>query len=175
MRNILKKYYELDEESKEILPFLYMYQELISSVEDYENVKINNMADEEILMETIIKCWYSTDLDASNIVDRLLEILNGQDITIKDFENLDLEDLNELLLNKESVRDSEIISEFEYKGYYCIFCKSMDKFLLILNEDEHSDVLIFDSMKDALYQLINQHILAKLLNRNYGSNDNSNL
>lgn len=40
MKNILKKYYELDEESKEILPFLYMYQELLSTKDDYENIKI---------------------------------------------------------------------------------------------------------------------------------------
>ena len=43
MKNILKKYYELDEESKEILAFLYMYQELLSTKDNYENVKIDRL------------------------------------------------------------------------------------------------------------------------------------
>ena len=46
MKNILKKYYELDEESKEILPFLYMYQELLATKDNYENIRIDDMYDE---------------------------------------------------------------------------------------------------------------------------------
>ncbi len=41
MKNILKKYYELDEETKEGLPFLYMYQKLISAIDDFPDIKIH--------------------------------------------------------------------------------------------------------------------------------------
>lgn len=62
MKNIIKKYYQLDEETKELLPFLYMYNVLLDISQDHESVKIETLADEEILMQTAIKCWYSMDI-----------------------------------------------------------------------------------------------------------------
>ena len=114
MKNILTKYYNLDEETKELLPFLYMYDILLDISQDYENVKIENLADEEILMQTAIKCWYSMDMDPLDIINNLLSILNCQDITIKDFENLEIDELKEIFAYKEA---SDIIDGFEYKGY----------------------------------------------------------
>lgn len=167
MQNILKKYYELDEESKEILPFLYMYQELLSTKDDYENIKIDNMYDEEILMQTIIKCWYYTNLDATNIVDKLLSILNCQDITISDLKDLNIDELQELVcdetLNETQAKESDIISEFICKGFYCIFCKSNEKYLLILTKDEKTEVIVFNQFEDIFSAVITNHILEKFL------------
>lgn len=175
MKTLLKQYYKLDEETKEMLPFLYMYQELLDLSKNYENVEINNMYDEEILMQTIIKCWYSTNLDANEIINRLLEILNCQDISIKDFEKLDTEDLIELISNEETTKkESKIIGEFFYKGYYCIFCKSEGRYLLILNSNEEADVLIFNTVADIFPMIINRHILNKNINGN-NINDYKNL
>lgn len=171
MKDLLKKYYKLTDEQKENLPFLYMYHELLTRVKEFENVKIDNMYDEEILMQTIIKCWYSNTLDAGDIVEKLLTILNCQDITIKDFENLDIDELKELLVEDNPLNNSEIIGEFEYKGYYCVFCRSNETYLLVLNEGEHSDVLIFDSIKDIFIKTINKHILDKFLYGKSNKND----
>lgn len=163
MQNILKKYYELDEESKEILPFLYMYQELLSTKDDYENIKIDNMYDEEILMQTIMKCWYSTNLDATNIVDKLLSILNCQDITISDLKDLSIDELQELMCDEESTEESDIISEFTYRGFYCIFCKSDEKYLLILNKNEKTEVIVFNQFEDIFSAVVTNHVLDKYL------------
>lgn len=173
MKNILKKYYELDEESKEVLPFLYMYQELLSAIDNFENITINNMYDEEILMQTIIKCWYSTDLDPINIIDRILTILNCQDITIKDFENLTLDELQELILTEDSdesldetleeLKDEEILLEFLCRGYDCIFYNHKDKYYLVLLYDDDVDVLIFNNMQEILGNSIEKFLLEKKL------------
>lgn len=169
MKNILKNYYKLDEESKEMLPFFYMYQELLSAIDNYENVKIDNMYDEEILMQTIIKSWHSTDLDATNIVNKLLTILNCQDITIRDFENLSTDELQELLYDEKSQEQSEILAEFTYKIFDCVLCKNRGQYLLALNSDETTDVLVFNEIKDIFSPVIKQHLLDKFL---YGKPNN---
>ena len=166
MKNILKKYYELDEESKEILAFLYMYQELLSTKDNYENVKIDSMYDEEILMQTIIKCWYSTNLDATNIVDKLLSILECQDISINDLKDLSIDELQELMCDNNNSNKSNIISEFIYKGFYCVFCKNNEQYILIIDKGNNSsdtDVIIFNKFEDVFYPIINKHLLDKYL------------
>lgn len=175
MKNLLTKYYNLDDETKEMLPFLYMYNELLASIDDYENVEITSLADEEILMNTIMKCWYSMNMDPLDIVHNLLSILDCQDVSIKDLETLEIDYLKELMGYEEIIdteettettkttEKSEIFDEFEYKGYYCVLCSCKDKFLLILNNGDNSDVLIFDSMKNALKPTIDRHIIDKYL------------
>ena len=175
MKNLLTKYYNLDDETKEMLPFLYMYNELLASIDDYEDVEITSLADEEIIMNVIMKCWYSMNMDPLDIVHNLLSILDCQDISIKDLENQDIDSLKELMgyeeiieteetgETTETTETSEIINDFKYKGYYCVLCSCRDKFLLILNNDDKSDVLIFDSMKNALSPIIDRHLIEKSL------------
>lgn len=168
MKNILTKYYNLDDETKELLPFLYMYNVLLDISQEYENIKIESLADEEILMQTAIKCWYSMDMDPLDIMNTLLSILDCQDITIKDFENLEIDDLKEIFACKES---SDIIDEFEYKGYYCVLCKNNDKFLLLLDDGKETDALVFNSMKKPLSPAINNHIIEKNIYEGNITND----
>ena len=172
MKNILKKYYKLDEETKEVLPFLYMYQELISAIENFPDIKIKNMYDEEILMQTIIKCWYSTDLEVTNIVDKILSILNCQDITIKDFENIELDELLELISDEDDAEilseseiseDEESVLEFTCRGYHCIFFKEQDKYFLILVNGDDTDILIFNSIEEILGDSIEKFLLEQRL------------
>ncbi len=170
MKNLLKIYYELDEETKQMLPFLYMYNELLSSLEEHSKANIKSTRDKDILLQTIIKGWYSSNLEPTDITEKLLNNLEEQNITIDGLENIDITDLDKIIQNEETTEDEEltedgeIIDDFEYNGYYCIFCKVQDKFLLILNKDNHSDVLIFDSLTDAFYKTINEHLLNKMLN-----------
>lgn len=175
MKNILKKYYELDDESKEILPFLYMYQELLSSKDDYDNIKIETMNDEDILMQTIIKCWYSTNLDAVNIVERLLSILNSQTITIKDLESMEIDELQEIMSDKNDSEESSILTEFECGVYYCVLIKKHDQYLLVLNNDDDSDVITFNNLGDVFKPFINKYLLDKFLYGKPKNYDDTNL
>lgn len=163
MKNLLKKYYDLDEESKEILPFLYMYHELLSSKDDYDNIKIETMSDEDIIMQTIIKCWYNTNLDAINIVDKLLSILNNQEISIKDLENIDIDELQKLMSDEQPTEESSILAEFVCGVYYCVLLKNHEQYLLVLNNDEDSDVIAFNKLEDIFKPIINKHLLDQFL------------
>lgn len=165
MKSILKKYYELDDESKEILPFLYMYEAYLSIKDDYENIEIESLADEELLMQIIIKCWYSTNLDPSNIIETIFEILNCRDITLKDLDELSIEELLELISTDNTNNDSKILSEFNYKSYYCVFCKNNEKYLLIITKDEDSEVIQFDKIEDVCIPAIRKYLQDKFFNR----------
>lgn len=163
MREVIKRYYELEKETKDMLFFLYMYDELLYELKSHSNIKFRSFTEKEDLMEIIFKCWYSTKLDVTDIVYELLEILSCQDITIRDLKQLDLDELLELI-NEEKETESEIIDEFEYNGDYCVLCKNKDNFLLVIqNEDENTDALVFNSMKDALYPIIKKYTIDKYL------------
>lgn len=152
MKRILKKYYELDKESKELLPFLYMYQELQSSLEEHENIKINNMYEEEILLQTLIKCWYSTNLDAKDIIDKLLEAVECQGIEILKFKEFDIDELKAIV-----DYNPRIIEEFDYEGHHCILYKTDEKYLLDMIQGEEFDRLNFKSLAPMLHKLLKYH------------------
>ncbi len=164
MKNLIKKYYEMDNEVRDDLELLYIYQTLISLFSEYENVKINTIGDLEKLMHIIQKCMIITDFSADCIVTNMLEVLEAQDITIKDLYDLEIDDLlevlftdveddndedcqNENLQNNEDNKQ-EILSEFSYGNYYCIFCQNRDKYLLIINKGENSDVIVINSINE---------------------------
>lgn len=177
MKNLMKKYYEMDDEVKKDLELLYAYQVLLSLFGEYENIKIKTIGELERLMQIIQKCMISTNFSADCIITNILEILNYQDITINDLDDLELEDLLEVLFtddeyeeNDEDYQDEEIsdkednqeiIAEFTYKDYYCIFCQNRDKYLIILNKGEDTDVIVLNSI-DEIFNGTMERKLAEL-------------
>ena len=173
MKKIMKKYYELDEEVKDDLELLYIYQMLSSLFSEYENVKIYTFEDLDKLIHIIQKCMNVTDFSVDFIITNILEILNLQDVTINDLYDLELEDLLEVLFTSneenedcddekdetnekyidEEMQDEkrdkqEILAEFTYGDYYCIFCQNKDKYLLIITKGEYSGVIVLDSISE---------------------------
>lgn len=171
MKNILKRYYSLDNETKEILPFLYMYDALLGILQEYEDVEIESLADEEILMQTAIKCWYSMDMDPLDIMNNLLSILECQDITIKDLADLEIDDLKEIFEYKEA---SNIIDVFEYNGYTCALLKNDDGFTLHFGNEEGYDKIVLDSLRQPLSEVIKDYIVDKCLYKGNINNAESN-
>ena len=163
MKNLIKKYYEMDDEVKDDLELLYIYQTLISLLGEYENVKINTIGDLEKLMHIIQKCMITTNFSADYIVTNILEVLEAQD-SIKDLYDLEIDDLLEVLftdsednnnehcqnekLQNDEDNKQEVLSEFTYGDYYCIFCQNRDKYLLIINTGENSDVIVINSINE---------------------------
>lgn len=164
MKNLMKKYYEMDDEVKDDLELLYTYQVLLSIFGEYKDVKIKTIGELEKLMQIIQKCMFTTNFSADCIITNILEILNCQDTTINDLEDLEIEDLLEVLFTDDEYEDNdedcqdeeisnneenqEIIAEFTYKDYYCIFCQNRDKYLIILNKDEDTDVVVLNSIDE---------------------------
>ena len=105
MKEVITKYYNLDEETRELLPFLYVYNEMMVQAENYENEILENLNDEEIVMNTAIFCAMNTILDISEIIKRLFDVLNGQDIFTSDIDELSKEELFEIL----DIKDYETV------------------------------------------------------------------
>ena len=106
MKQVIMKYYNLDEETKELLPFLNVYHEMMVQADNYENQILENLNDEEIVMNTAIFCAMNTILDISEIIKRLFDVLNGQDIFTSDIDELSKEELFELLdISENEVRE----------------------------------------------------------------------
>lgn len=158
MKDILEKYFSLDDEVKEILPFLYMYQQLLEKLDEFDNNQ-KNLDDEEKLMEIIIKCWYATNLEITTIINKILSILNYKNITIEDLVNSDIDRLYKLIEYENPV--DEILEEFESNGYYCIVCRNKKRFLLIIDNGIDTDLLTFNSLKEILTPFINRYIIEK--------------
>ena len=164
MKNLIKKYYELDDEVKDDLELLYTYQTLISLFDEYD-VKIKTIGEMEKLMHIIQKCMIVTDFSVDFIVTNILEVLEAQDTTIKDLFDLEIDDLLEILFTQDEDADNdedcqdkeipndednkqEILAEFTFEDYYCIFCQNKDKYLLIITKGNYSGVIVLDSINE---------------------------
>ena len=177
MKNLIKKYSELDNEIKKDLQLLYIYNELLSISEDYENVKIKDINEKEKIMQIILKCVYCTNISIDDIITNIFEILDCQDITIDDLDKLEIDELLEILFDddievtevleeseeSETSNDGEIILEFNCRGYHCIFLKNEDKYFLIMIYGEDTEILIFDSIEEILSNSIEKFLLEKKL------------
>jgi len=162
MKNIIKKYYKLDEETKEMLEALYMFNELETTAEDFEDVSIYNIRDKEIFLDIAMNCTYLTDLGPDKIVRRLLEILSCRDITLEDINELDTDTLVELMEgsddeSKES--NSKIITEFIYKDLFCLLLKSNDKYILTYLQENDIRRLVFNSLEEILAIIIQRDLI----------------
>ena len=169
MKNLIKKYYELDDEVKDDLELLYTYQTLISLFDEYD-VKIKTIGEMEKLMHIIQKCMVVTDFSPDFIITNIFELLDLQDVSIEDLYDLEVDDLLEILFtfdednenedvdNEENCQyeeipndednKQEVILEFTYEGYYCIFCQNRDKYLVIITKGEYSGVIVLDSINE---------------------------
>ena len=120
MREIIKKYYELDDENKDLLYPMYLFHELENQLNEAETIDIYTIADEEKILNIAIDCSYITDLDGQEIIRRLLEILKCRDIEIDDILELTSEELKELILDindKSNCNNDaiQVIKKFLYK------------------------------------------------------------
>lgn len=162
MRNIIKKYYKLDEETKEMLEALYMFNELETTAEDFEDVGIYNIRDKEIFLDIAMNCTYLTDLGPDKIVRRLLEILSCRDITLEDMNELDTDTLVELMEGSDDESkeiNSKIITDFIYKDLFCLLLKSNDKYILTYIKENDIRRLVFNSLEEILAIIIQRDLI----------------
>ncbi len=159
MKDIIKKYYKLDDEIKEDLYVLNMFHEIESLLEEYEDTDIISIADEEKLLEVALACSVLTTLDASEIVKRLLEVLNCQDVSIIDFEELDASEILELITNTEDENTSEPIEVFINNGNLRIFTKQGERYIIAYQNGDKHKVLGFKDTEELIAKIIDNDIL----------------
>lgn len=163
MRNIFKKYYEMSDNTKEILGELYMIHELENLIPEYENLDISSMKDEETIVKIAIECWYYSNIDGGEIIRRILDILNCRDITVEDLVNIDTEYLIDLITEeetdfKEDPNKDIILSEFIYKNYKCAFFRDGTRLILTFEKNNHVEVCIFNTFEEILCFVIDNKL-----------------
>lgn len=141
MKEILRKFYKMNEKEKEELEGLYIFNELEKMLDILEDLHLS-IAEEQIICEITRDCLkYTNSLSPKEILKRLLEILQCADITVYDIEDLGINELIELLSKND--RDFnftegkiEIASAFIYGRFYCVLMKNLDGYILIFEKDD---------------------------------------
>lgn len=163
MENLFKKYYEMDDNEKEDLEKLKIIHELEKQLFNYEDLELD-MTDEEVLFEAIRDVLPYSNIKDTEIISRLLEMLNCRDITVDDIVELDTKQLTQLITNDENdfkEIEYKIITEFQYGNYYCVFVKQGEKFILVYDKDDNSHVDMFNSLEEILCYVIKNKLLSE--------------
>ncbi len=156
MKNLLKKYYEMNDKDKLKIKDLYILHELETQLLNYRELELD-ISDEEIIFETIKDILQDSNVKVSEIISRLLKLLKCGDITIDDIGENDIEELIELITKNQKELtndDSIIIKEFVYKDFYCVFFKKGEKYILVYDKDSISHVNIFNNFEEILVYVI---------------------
>ena len=168
MKNLIKKYYEINSEYKVDFEQLYIYHKLTSLLNKYKTVTFKDGSEQERVFQLILKCTSFADLSVDTIINRLLETLSITDITIDDLENLSTDELLEIIFSEnttstEDTESQEVIAEFVYRNYYCIFCKNKEKYILILLSEDKIETLSFNSLEEIFNDTIDKILLEQRL------------
>lgn len=159
MKDIIKKYYKLDDETREDLYALYMFHEIEALLDDYEDTDIVSIADEEKLLEAAMACSLLTTLDASEIIKRLLEVLNCQDVSIIDFEELDASEILDLITETQDENTINPIEVFVERGNLRILTKENGKYILTYQNGDDTKVLVFNNIKELVSKIVDNDII----------------
>lgn len=162
MKELLKKYYEMNDEEKEELEDLYLLHELQMQVSEHEDLELT-LSDEEIIFEAARFCLLYSNINGSEIISRLLDLLECRDVTIEDIDNCEIDDLIELLDRslgdfKDFNTKDKIITDFNYKGYYCILMTNGDRYLIVYEKDNETNVAVYNNIEEIIAYVIKNRI-----------------
>ena len=101
MINIFEKYNRLTDEEKADLEDLYIVHQLYKQLEKFNEVDLTKL-EYKILFNKAKECFKFSNIDVREIIRRMLEILKCVDKTICDIDDLELEELVDLISNKDS-------------------------------------------------------------------------
>ena len=167
MRNILKKYSNMSDEEREDLEGLYimdLVQDTMAETSIYINCKSI-----ETLVNIIKELLEYANIPIKELINRIFKIIDAPDKSVDDIEILEIDDLIELLTEKDDdfdciYMDWDVIREFDYEDYKCSLSTNGDKYVIIYKQDDKANVLIFNNYEDMLCSLIDYSILREQLN-----------
>ena len=139
MINIFEKYNRLTDEEKEDLEDLYIVHQLYKQLEKNNIVDLTKL-EYKILFNKAKECFKFSNIDVREIIKRMLEILKCVDKTISDIDDLELEELVDLISNKDSdFKDIEpkkdILFAITTAKFYCLLLKYEGQYMLICEKD----------------------------------------
>ena len=139
MINIFEKYNRLTDEEKEDLEDLYIVHQLYKQTKDFKELDLTKL-EYKILFNRAKECFEVSNIDVREIINRLLEILKCVDKTICDIDDLELEELVDLISNKDTdFKDLEpkkdILFAITTTKFYCLLLKYEGQYMLVCEKD----------------------------------------
>lgn len=163
MRNMLKKYYKMNNDERSELKDLLLIHEIENKLEEYEDLELS-IADEETIFEKVKTVSEISNIKDTEIITKILDILVCRDITIQDIIDITDNELIELITNNANDLKNEqykILREFVYNGFYCVLVRDNEKYILIYDKNDISHVEIFETFEDMLCTIIDNKLSSK--------------
>lgn len=140
MINIFEKYNRLTDEEKEDIEDLYIVHQLYKQLENFNEVDLTKL-EYKILFNKAKECLNISNIDVREIIKRMLEILKCVDKTICDIDDLELEELVDLISNKETdfknvEPKKDIIFAITTSRFYCLLLKYDGQYMLVCEKND---------------------------------------
>lgn len=163
MKELLRKYYKMNNEEKEELENLFILHKLQKALENNKEIEFT-ISEEEIIFEVARDCMKFSNISCQEIITRLLKILECGNITAYQIEDLGTNELIELLEKsgknfKTNNLELDIVTAFLFSNFYCVLMKEKGKYMLIYEKDDGTQYL--DKFSD-LHELLSYIIKCKL-------------
>ena len=163
MINIFEKYNRLTDEEKENLEDLYIVHQLFKQLENFHKLDLN-LLEKKILFKKAKECFCVSNIDIKEIIKRLFEILECVDKTICDIDDLDLEELIDLISNKDTdfkkiEPKKDILFAITTTKFYCLLLKYEGQYMLICEKDNGTQYQRKFKSKDDLGLYISRKFL----------------
>lgn len=140
MINIFEKYNRLTDEEKDDLEDLYIVHQLYKQLENYNEFDLTKL-EYKILFNKAKECFEFSNIDVREIIKRMLEILKCVDKTVSDIDDLELEELVDLISNKDSdFKDLEpkkdILFAITTARFYCLLLKYEGQYMIVCEKND---------------------------------------
>ena len=140
MINIFEKYNRLTDEEKEDIEDLYIVHQLYKQLENFNDVDLTKL-EYKILFNKAKECFEFSNIDVREIIKRMLEILKCVDKTVSDIDDLELEELVDLISNKDSdfknlEPKKDILFAITTARFYCLLLKYEGHYMLVCEKND---------------------------------------
>ena len=140
MINIFEKYNRLTDAEKEDLEDLYIVHQLYKQLEKNNIVDLTKL-EYKILFNKIKECFEFSNINVREIIKRMLEILKCVDKTVSDIDDLELEELVDLISNKDSdfkelEPKKDILFAITTAKFYCLLLKYEGQYMLVCEKND---------------------------------------
>lgn len=163
MINIFEKYNRLTDEEKENIEDLYIIHQLYKQIEEQKELYPTKL-ELRILFEKIKECLDLSNIRIEEIIKRMIEILKCVDKTIYDIKELELEELIDLLSDKNSDFKNidpkkDILFAIKTAKFYCLLIRYDEQYLLVCEKDDGTEYQRrFRSLYDLAYYFVRKFL-----------------
>lgn len=140
MKNIFEKYNRLTDEEKEDIEDLYIVHQLYKQTKKFNNEDLT-VEEFRTLFKRVKECFNASNIDVKEIIKRIYEILKCVDKTIRDIDDLEIEELIDLISNKDSdfkglEPKKDILFAITTARFYCLLLKYEGQYMLVCEKND---------------------------------------